>query len=103
MLKIIDASWHRNGISGAGFYAITFTDSEVPAAGTMIASLFDEEGCCAVYSIDELSKGNIRFAMGNSWRGDRYETTLRPLLEKFLKKTGGNRVGPFGLPDTRPE
>jgi hypothetical protein len=82
-IEIKSASWHRNGISGAGFYAILFTDKE---QGDMIASLFDEPGHCAVYSIAELNKGNINFACGNSWRGDEYENELRPLLKNFLNK-----------------
>lgn len=94
-LKIIDASWHRNGVGGIGFFAILFDDAE---QGRMIASLFDEDGMCAVYKVDELAKGNIAFACGNSWRGDRFESALRPLLAEFLKASGTNRLGPFGLP-----
>lgn len=94
-LKIIDASYHRNGVCGAGFTAILFDDAD---NGRMIASLFDEPGYCAVYSVPELEKGNIAFAQGNSWRGDHFEDELRPLLEKWLKKHGGNRIGPFALP-----
>jgi hypothetical protein len=99
-LKIIEASWHRNGIGGAGFYAIIFDDAE---EGRMIASLFDipddEHGVvCAVYNVDELAKGNISFANGNSWRGDRYEHALKPLLEEYLEREGSNRMGPFAFP-----
>lgn len=92
-LEILDASWHRNGICGAGFYAVLFKDADQP--GVMIASLFGEFGCCAVYSVDELARGNIAFACGNSWRGDYYEQKLRPLLDVFLAKQGSNRIGPF--------
>jgi hypothetical protein len=82
--KIIEASYHRNGISGAPFYAILF---EEKTEGTMIASLFDGEvGYCAVYKVSELSAGNITFACGNSWRGDQFESALRPLLKAYLKK-----------------
>ena len=94
--KIIQASWHRNGVGGVGFYAILFDDKE--GNGKMIASLFDEGGYCAVYSVEELSKGNILFASGNSWRGDVYESELRPLLDKFLETKGTNRVGTFSFP-----
>lgn len=93
-LKIKSASWRRNGICGIGFYAILFNDSQ---EGDMVASLFDEPGYCAVYKLDELVAGNIAFANGNSWRGDQYESVLRPLLEEFLKKEGTNRAGPFSL------
>lgn len=95
-LEIKDASFHRNGIGGEGFYAIIFEDTEEKK--TMIASLFDEPGYCAVYAIDELSAQNIEFANGNSWRGDSYERALRPLLVKYLEEKGTNRAGPFALP-----
>ena len=93
-IKIKDASFHRNGIAGVGFYAILFTDEE---NGEMIASLFDEEGYCAVYKVSELAKGNIQFANGNSWRGDHFENELRKQLFEFMKENGTNRVGPFAL------
>ena len=82
-LKVIDISHHRNGVRGAPFYVVIFDDK---AVGRMVASLFEEEGYCAVYKIDELVKGNIRFGMGNSWRGDRYEEVLRPLVNKWEEK-----------------
>lgn len=98
-VTIVDASFHRNGIGGAGFYAILFNDADW---GRMIASLFDKPGHCAVFNLDELGKQNIQFAMGNSWRGDEYEAKLRPALEAWLKEHGGNRVGPFAIPMTIP-
>lgn len=105
-LSIIEASYHRNGVGGIGFYAILFNDLEAESENQnpMIASLFDGDiedqfsGFCAVYSVPELSAGNIAFANGNSWRGDRYESSLRPLLKEYLKKDGTNRIGPFALP-----
>ena len=93
--KIAAASYHRNGVCGLGFYAILFDD---PENGRMVASLFDEERACAVFNVDELAAGNVAFAGGNSWRGDRYEHELRPMLAAFLEEHGGNRIGPFVLP-----
>lgn len=93
-LTIIEASWHRNGISGIGFWAILFDDAE---RGRMVASLFEAEGYCAVYSIKELTENNIAFAKGNSWRGDVYAAALRPLLEVYLSEHGSNKFGPFSL------
>ena len=90
-IKICDASYHRNGIGGVGFTAILFDDDEN-----------GRRGVCAVYKVDELVKGNIAFANGNSWRGDQFEAALRPALEEFLKAKGTNRCGPFGMPDTVP-
>ena len=94
-LKITNASWHRNGISGVGFYAILFDDLDEEKK--MVASLFDESGYCAVYDVAQLAEGNIAFACGNSWRGDRYEEALRPLLDKFL---ADHRMGPYILSET---
>lgn len=93
-LTIKEASFHRNGIGGVGFYAILFDDEE---HGRMIASLFDKPGYCAVYSVDQLSIANVAFANGNSWRGDEYQHALRPLLNAYLKAAGTNRIGPFAL------
>lgn len=92
-LEIIDASFHRNGIAGQGFYAILFKDRDK----TMIASLFDDPGYCAVYEVSQLQEGNIKFAKGNSWRGDHYEGKLRALLEKFEQQNGANRIGCFAI------
>jgi hypothetical protein len=82
-LKIIDASYHRNGVAGEPFWAILFDDAE---NGRMIASLFvDNDAYCAVYNVDKLAQGDIRFTR-NSWRGDNYASELRPLLREYFKK-----------------
>lgn len=100
-LKIVSASFHRNGVFGSGFYAILFDDAE---QGRMIASLFDAPGHCAVFLVSELAKDNVLFAQGNSWRGDDYERELRPLLDAYLaKRGGGNRRGPFAVPEGEPK
>lgn len=101
--KIVQASWHRNGVGGVGFYAILF-ESEY---GLMVASLFDEPGYCAVYLVERLSNPEIGVRFGendNSWRGDRYEAVLRPMLQDYLETSGSDgsiRVGPFGIPTER--
>ena len=94
-LKITDIAWHRNGVCGVGFFAILFDDLEEKKK--MIASLFDEPGYCAVYDVGQLEEGNIKFAMGNSWRGDVYEVALKPLIKSWLEENGTNRAGPFSL------
>ena len=94
-VKIKEVSFHRNGICGEGFYAILFEDED--EEGMFIASLFDEPGYCAVYSVAELGQGNILFANGNSWRGDRYADALWPELNKYPESNGTNRMGPFAL------
>lgn len=93
-LKIKSVSFHRNGICGAGFYAILFDDAE---NGPMVAALFDEPGHCAVLQLEKLGASDVEFG-SNSWRGDRYESELRPLVEKFLEENGTNRMGPFSFP-----
>lgn len=97
-LNIIKASYHRNGISGEGFYAVIFKDDDFPNL-TFIASVFDESGYCSVYAIEELEKHNIEFAKGNSWRGDDFQFKLRPLIEQYFKNHKSNRIGIFALPD----
>ncbi len=92
--EITAASFHRNGIGGLGFHAILFINDE---GEKMIASLFDAYGACAVYKVDELAKGNVEFARGNSFRGDVFENELRPMLEEFERKAGSNRAGPFSI------
>lgn len=93
--RILKASYHRNGISGEGFYAILFESQY----GTMIASLFDEPRYCAVFNVQMLADGNVEFANGNSWRGDNFEDELRPMLKTYLDKNGTNRFGPFAFPE----
>jgi hypothetical protein len=82
-IKIIDADYHRNGCCGWGFYAVIFESKE---DGLMVASLFDKPGYCSVYNIKCLSDKNIKFGSGNSWRGDVFESVLRPAVKAFLKE-----------------
>ncbi len=97
-LKIVNVSFHRNGITGVGFYAVLFDDAE---NGRMVASLFDDPGYCAVYNVDKLAGGDVAFG-SNSWRGDRFEKELRPLVEEWVRHCGNNRIGPFSLPTGGP-
>jgi len=75
--KIVEISRHRNGICGEPFYVVLFKHK----GRLMIASLFDDVGYCAVYSVDELKKKNIKFGGGNSWRGDEFESELRATIK----------------------
>lgn len=78
-LTNIKSAYHRNGSDGAGFHVFTFNmkDDGEKKKRNMVAILFPNEGECAVLDIDETSSGNIEFANGNSWRGDRIEGALR--------------------------
>lgn len=97
-IKIQEASFHRNGISGLGFYAIRFQwepdDADKPE--NFIATLFDEQGACAVLSLDRIASMGVGFARGNSWRGDHFEAELRRQIEEG-GVTSGIRIGPFAI------
>lgn len=68
-------AYHRNGISGAPFYVLTFCDDN----GPMVAVCFGTSDDCAtpreirtaVLNRDMLAQGEIGFGT-NSWRGDDY-------------------------------
>jgi hypothetical protein len=82
MLKIQEVEHHRNGVGGQPFYVIRFKDYE---AGNMVGIVFDEPTHCAVLNIDKLAAGDIAFG-SNSWRGDRYETTMRRAIKDYEKE-----------------
>lgn len=75
-------SYHRNGISGAGFYVCLFTSRDGKDINEMVATVFAEEDSngvisipdcrVAVLDVNEPAKGNVAFGEGNSWRGDHY-------------------------------
>jgi len=81
-LTIIECAYHRNGVSGAGFHVVKFdyTDEDKQVLH-MVGILFGKTQC-AVLDIDELQKGNIGFAEGNSWRGDNFEKQLRAYVKQ---------------------
>lgn len=98
-IEIEEIAYHRNGISGAGFYAVKFIDRESlkPAtrlvdklneiagnSGKMIGIVFDEPCHVAVFDRELLSKDIIAFG-SNSWRGDHYEPALRKACEAYSK------------------
>lgn len=92
-IEIVDFSWHRNGISGNGFYAVLFDWTESTETRRMVATLFDQPGSCAVLEVAQLKNSNgVTFGF-NSWRGDSFERELRQLI----KNAPSNRVGPFSL------
>ena len=84
-MRIISLDYHRNGVSGIGFWVVLFQEKR---GDDMIASVFPERGCCAVFSVAELAKRNIAFANGNSWRGDDFEPELRKAIDTELRKQG---------------
>ncbi len=82
-IEIQECSYHRNGISGLGFHAIRFRfkpdDSDHPE--NFVATLFEEQGACAILSLDRIDNRGVAFARGNSWRGDHFEEPLRKYVE----------------------
>jgi len=98
-LEIEEVAWHRNGISGVGFYAIRFLwqPDDARTKERFLGIVFDEPGHCSVIGIDRLSTQGVAFAGGNSWRGDRFEEDLRRAIENS-PTSGGVRIGPFCVP-----
>jgi len=84
-VHVIEIARHRNGICGEPFTVVLFDDLDHHLR--MIATIFDTDARaaprCAVYAIDELMRGNIAFAAGNSWRGDHYADALWPAVEAW--------------------
>ncbi len=74
-LRIIGFDHHRNGIDGAPFAVVLFEDQGTEGS-RKVAILFDEPHHCAVLDVDKLAQGDIAFG-SNSWRGDRFEQSLR--------------------------
>jgi hypothetical protein len=103
MIKSIELiDYHRNGISGEGFYVVNFTDTE---NGAMMAVVFPpkpiddpdnydhgkpdwdsytrkdwENPRVAVFQADKLP--DVRFGH-NSWRGDNYAADLYAAIKKW--------------------
>jgi len=85
-LKIDAISSHRNGVCGEPFTVVLFRDEDLhPLNNRMVATIFDTDGHCAVLNVGELNRGNVGFAQGNSWRGDRYFEALKPFVDAYNK------------------
>jgi hypothetical protein len=94
--KIHEIAFHRNGICGAGFYAVRFTGGKDVSGREFIATVFDEPGHCAVLAVDRLDTDGVAFGV-NSWRGDHFEPELRAAITKQNNAGESNRVGPFSI------
>lgn len=85
-IEIIKLSYHRNGVSGYGFYVATFNYHDGVVNHHMVGIIYpDDLGYCSVLDIDELKSDNIEFAGGNSWRGDNFEGELREAIEAYQR------------------
>jgi hypothetical protein len=85
-LTINKVSYHINGVCGISFTVILFTDNDLNE-GPMVATISSlDKMACHVLNVGELVKGNIEFARGNSFRGDRYVDALLAGVESFEKQ-----------------
>ena len=80
--KVVQVAFHRNGVSGTPFHVILFTSDEAPANPKM-AVVFDQPGAVAVFDLDLLSEGVIKFGQ-NSFRGDDFEPDLRLAIDDAM-------------------
>jgi len=77
VIKVISIDYHRNGVGGAPFYAILFKSND--SKNNMIGIVFEEKYHVAVLDTAKISSGDIAFG-SNSWRGDRFEPSLRAAI-----------------------
>lgn len=82
-LKFKAVQYHRNGVSGDGFYCAVAYDPEQEA--DMLITYFPDLGqcACAVYRLDMLP--NITFGE-NSWRGDHYAGPMQDAIKSYTKQ-----------------
>jgi hypothetical protein len=84
-IKVTDIDYHRNGISGEGFWAVAFDwKDDDKQLRHMVAAVFDRPGQVAVLDAEMASEGNVTFG-SNSWRGDHFENDLRLAIAEYEK------------------
>jgi len=82
-LVIEEVARHRNGVGGEPFWVVTFRWAEKDdEPRPMVGIVFEEPWHTAVFDREELRKGNIAFACGNSWRGDHFDAALRAAIRE---------------------
>jgi hypothetical protein len=104
-------SYHRNGISGRGFWNIIFRghdDADSLVKGhTFVATFFPREpelgfeadnpdddtveACVAVLRLDDLNKSNAEQA----WRGDNFHDELQVLVDSYVWKFDRNESAQY--------
>lgn len=84
-INIQEIAFHRNSISGSPFYVIRFRwkPVDMDVEENFLATLFEQMGTCAVIGLDRLNTQGVKFAAGNSWRGDHFEPALRFAIEQW--------------------
>ena len=83
--RVVGIEYHRNGVSGTGFHIVHFKKPEGRKRQDMIAIVFDEPGCVAVFDYDKFKAGDFAW-MSNSWRGDDFESELRTAIQKAVNE-----------------
>ena len=78
-IRVVDWDYHRNGICGAPFHVVLFDDVDDENT-RKVGILFEQPHYCAVLDVTKLTAGNIAFGV-NSYRGDRFEESLRSALK----------------------
>ena len=77
---------HRNGVSGAPFNVVLFTDHG-PHGSRKLGIVFEAAHHVAVFDLAKLAAGDIAFG-SNSWRGDQFEPRLRRLIAEHHAAEG---------------
>ena len=104
-MKLTAIAYHRNGVTGAGFYAIAFTNREGNRTHRMVATVFGADddahygrvapcnGQVAVLDADLAAAGQVGRDDKNTWRGDNYEPQLRQWIAAHQHGEMANREG----------
>jgi hypothetical protein len=86
-IRVRSVNYHRNGISGAGFYVVLF--DEIDFSRSMLAIVFGEPGHVAVLDRNDVASGELSLRRGAAWRGDVFEPQLRAAIESHPSYRGG--------------
>ena len=88
IIRPTEIVYHRNGCSGVPFHVVKFDwKDDEGKRRHMIATVFDQLGSerpVAVFDLDFLAKGNIKFGE-NSWRGDDFAEVLYKAIDRHTK------------------
>lgn len=79
-VRLLD--YHRNGVSGLGFYVAIVEETEDKERREMLVIRFPKESdkatggvVCAAFDLAKLDQREVRFCY-NSWRGDYYHAIV---------------------------
>lgn len=86
--------YHRNGVGGAGFHTVVFTDYVTPEQherdepSIFFAVVFESSGHVAVFELDSVPDNHLwaraQFEIGgNCWNCDWWEAALRSAIDDY--------------------